>query len=264
MEDQNNPWYVKNLEEFMYYCCPECDEKKQSRDLFLKHALGQHPNSKECLQEFAIKEEDFSEDNVYISETTDHSKNNSITDNAKDYLHCYIKEEDEVDENNYDSNTENDDLNTSEKHFKHFGNDKDEKDIICDSGKKDAFTDGIKVETEKVTDKVKDKNCDQCGKSFQYPNHLEIHIKTVHEGKRDYKCETCGKAYGRSSVLNRHIKIAHLGQKVESCKTKKIKCDQCEKLFYHPNHLKIHIKTVHQGIKDQKCEICGKAFGRTS
>ena len=34
-----NPWDVVNLDDFLYYCCPECDEYRgQSRDLFLQHA----------------------------------------------------------------------------------------------------------------------------------------------------------------------------------------------------------------------------------
>ena len=36
----NNPWAVGHLEEFLYYCCPECDERNQSKALFVKHALG--------------------------------------------------------------------------------------------------------------------------------------------------------------------------------------------------------------------------------
>ena len=42
-----NPWSVENLEEFLYFCCPECDEKNQSKDMFIKHALNHHPKSKE-------------------------------------------------------------------------------------------------------------------------------------------------------------------------------------------------------------------------
>ena len=34
-----NPWDVVNLDDFLYYCCPECDEyRDQSRDLFIQHA----------------------------------------------------------------------------------------------------------------------------------------------------------------------------------------------------------------------------------
>ena len=46
-DDEINPWDVFNLEEFLYFCCPECDEKNQSKDMFIKHALNHHPKSKE-------------------------------------------------------------------------------------------------------------------------------------------------------------------------------------------------------------------------
>ena len=26
-KNEENPWMVEELEEFLYYCCPECDEK---------------------------------------------------------------------------------------------------------------------------------------------------------------------------------------------------------------------------------------------
>ena len=49
-QNEDNPWVVNNLEEFLYYCCPECDEVKiQCRETFLKHALNQHPKAKEGL-----------------------------------------------------------------------------------------------------------------------------------------------------------------------------------------------------------------------
>ena len=44
-----NPWAVESLENFLYYCCPECNMRHTSRDVFLQHALNQHPLVKECL-----------------------------------------------------------------------------------------------------------------------------------------------------------------------------------------------------------------------
>ena len=41
---EGNPWMVDKLEEFLYFCCPECDEKSQMKDSFLQHALFTHPN----------------------------------------------------------------------------------------------------------------------------------------------------------------------------------------------------------------------------
>ena len=47
-----NPWNVESLEEFQYFCCPECDLKDQSKVHFLQHALERHPKSKECVLQF--------------------------------------------------------------------------------------------------------------------------------------------------------------------------------------------------------------------
>ena len=44
--DEINPWNVTSVEEFLFYCCPECDSKHTSRDVFINHALLQHPKVK--------------------------------------------------------------------------------------------------------------------------------------------------------------------------------------------------------------------------
>ena len=41
-ELEDSPWEVDRLEEFLYFCCPQCDAKCQIRDDFLKHALNVH------------------------------------------------------------------------------------------------------------------------------------------------------------------------------------------------------------------------------
>ena len=52
-------WNVESVEDFLYYVCPECDEKSQSRENFVNHALNQHPVSKIYIicfaQEFKIE-----------------------------------------------------------------------------------------------------------------------------------------------------------------------------------------------------------------
>ena len=57
-ERSNNPWEVENVEDFLYFCCPECDVKNHSRDHFLKHAFDQHPKSKEYLEKWAYSMKD--------------------------------------------------------------------------------------------------------------------------------------------------------------------------------------------------------------
>ena len=41
----SNPWTYADLDEFLYYCCPQCDEKYKTKSLFVDHALISHPES---------------------------------------------------------------------------------------------------------------------------------------------------------------------------------------------------------------------------
>ncbi len=40
---ETNPWAVESLDDFLHYCCPECDVKSQYREFFVSHALLNHP-----------------------------------------------------------------------------------------------------------------------------------------------------------------------------------------------------------------------------
>ena len=41
--DENfNPWIVNNLDEFLFFCCPECDTQSPNKALFINHALIEH------------------------------------------------------------------------------------------------------------------------------------------------------------------------------------------------------------------------------
>ena len=69
MAVQNNPWYVENLDDFLYYCCPECDERNKSKEMFLIHAFKQHPTSKDYFGELQIKKELVEDEYLYEGET---------------------------------------------------------------------------------------------------------------------------------------------------------------------------------------------------
>ncbi len=38
-----NPWNFSTLEDFLFYCCPECPHKCRSSISFTKHAVKHHP-----------------------------------------------------------------------------------------------------------------------------------------------------------------------------------------------------------------------------
>ena len=40
-----NPWKVENFDDFLYYCCPECDFRHEIKTEFIAHAVDHHPKS---------------------------------------------------------------------------------------------------------------------------------------------------------------------------------------------------------------------------
>jgi hypothetical protein len=44
-----NPWVVDSLEEFLFFCCPECPDRSASKESFVNHALRSHPQSRDAL-----------------------------------------------------------------------------------------------------------------------------------------------------------------------------------------------------------------------
>ena len=49
---EENPWHVSNIDEFLYYCCPECDLKCKDGDSFIDHATNSHEQAKVSLVPF--------------------------------------------------------------------------------------------------------------------------------------------------------------------------------------------------------------------
>ena len=58
MDAQINPWSNRNLDEFLYYCCPECDSREKCKEMFLEHALKHHPNADNCFLNVKVKLEE--------------------------------------------------------------------------------------------------------------------------------------------------------------------------------------------------------------
>ena len=56
-DDNNNSWCVSTIEEFLHYCCPDCDVKIREQENFVRHALSEHPVSANYLGQLIVKEE---------------------------------------------------------------------------------------------------------------------------------------------------------------------------------------------------------------
>ena len=83
-----NPWQVPSLDEYLFYCCPECDLKTKEYNIFYEHAVHRHeqakillvhdPDTKEDIK--AEEEEDFK---IFTQSTLNHHKKTSHQDLMK-------------------------------------------------------------------------------------------------------------------------------------------------------------------------------------
>jgi len=86
-DQEKNPWKVSKVEDFLYFCCPECNVKDKSRDFFIQHALEHHPKAKDIWENSEFKE---------IIENVDSNVNHFSSDNI----------DENIEEGSHDSNFE--------------------------------------------------------------------------------------------------------------------------------------------------------------
>ena len=59
---EENPFAVDSLQQFSYYCCPECENenvKFQTKQNFIQHAFEKHPNDAIALYNIHDKDVDW-------------------------------------------------------------------------------------------------------------------------------------------------------------------------------------------------------------
>ena len=237
--EEENPWLVNNLDQFLFFCCPECDERTQFRDLFLKHALEQHPKAKQSLEILHIKEEPYEPyDETYLdikllekAEKTEQVENlGFIKREVEDYIVEeveYKKEAAEVDYDDYLS--ENKPMYVMKKPH------------------------SIKPKVKKTDLSKTNWSCDICGSTFVKQSSLKFHKRTVHDGEKTHNCQICeNKSFINSSLLIDHMISFHQGLKYE--------CDVCEASYSQSNGLKKHVKKSHGPDDFLRCKKYVREF----
>ena len=64
IENKFQPWDVKSLEEFRYYCCPECPSKYANKTDFIQHAVTSHPQSQFTIEVLEDNKANIKSENV--------------------------------------------------------------------------------------------------------------------------------------------------------------------------------------------------------
>ena len=290
-------WEVESLEDFLYYCCPECDNRHPSREEFLEHALSIHKESNPYLMKFSVKDE--LNDDFLIP---DDIEENCVKESNNSLLEDFIKNDDkEIDEDLFTLKEENID---NEENYDDasidINEDVDENDIeeistnekfshleIVTNKDKEFNNDGEvnqKDEDEFAVEKIVDKSHGQNGKvkylikwkGFDASDNTWEPIENLY-------CTDMIEAFEKnleaekgllSIKEEKQFKSIHEGINNPKCDIsitethlhtvhdgyKDYECQTCSKSFSTAQYLKKHIYTVHEGHKDYKCKSCGKSF----
>ena len=259
-EDKYNPWDVQSLEEFLYYCCPECPSKNVTKTDFIKHALEAHPQSQGTIEflednKAVIKSENESNKEVHPLEKDPLLSKKAVVSLPK-LSDAFIRKYTKVFEK---KNFEQPNVGKVPLHPKSITCDKCEKSFSSKQGLYfhiRSFHENVRYNCDKCDKRYSDKsslnrhmqsvhenvqfNCDHCDKRFSHKDNLNIHIKNVHDHIR-YNCEKCGKSFSQKGNLNTHIKSVHDDLQYN--------CDKCDKSFPYKSHLNRHMKSRHENDK---------------
>jgi hypothetical protein len=245
----SNPWQVQSINDFSFYCCPECVYRSRGDTDFEAHAVLTHPQAKLLFKNVSSSEPEESVNNFHVK--------------IEDYSDVAVKIEYDIDqpmEDAFDPSNEVDEP-LEEK--------------------------TVKKPISSEPDILKSINCTQCNLSFKHQRNLESHIEVKHsvKEKASYPCQYCNKVFDWQYKLNRHAERTHNHPKPRmqcpKCprmysrsglkthlnsahvdKTAKMfKCLECDFSSHAEKYVKSHRKTCHNKQQFQHhCPDCDLRF----
>ena len=252
----SNPWHVTSLQDFQYFCCPECDYRHKDAPAFIDHAALLHEQAKETLV------------NLHLIPKPEKVKTEILEENVK----VVIKEE----ENEYQ---ETQDYEYEEFEFEE-AEDDDYEDPDYDDGKVDDI--GDFDEDTKESRQVKPKTKRMKRDPDNIASDTEHTTKIKLENGDTFECEFCDKIFIDERSWVRHEwyerRKFNLGKKSKREKQQekdalrqemyKNPCSKCDRRFKSEQALKLHkVKSHNEPInktpdseKISTCNICNKVF----
>ena len=248
IEEEANPWNVSNLDEFLYYCCPECDIKHDSRTLFINHAIDEHPKSRQYLSIFGLIQNE--EDSNF-----DHFEDNEEA--FEDKFEITDLENGDTKDDNFEDKFEITDLENGDKKVDIF-DDFETSELFEDNLDFNDMEDEPKVEIKKEQDKdddiePKEKKiklelpkivynnkpicrviCLLCNKEFAHERRVLDHHKNIHGRKKP--------SWKEIETPIEEIKEEPKVNETTDESDPKVKCELCNKEVKNANCLRKHME----------------------
>ena len=240
MMKQENPWVVSNIQEFLYYNCPECDTKEKDSELFVQHALDHHELSKTFFnqpekdnvpqnQDEVINDKEMEE----IRDVKPTQEELNLSDQKFMQLRLFkLKVEPDVllkvsdakadlaQDMDYEPGSESDsDVDIPAE---------DEDDV--NPGDEDVKPDAEDVKPDAAA------FCDKCDKFFKSTLSLKVHITMKHSEQR-IKCDQCDTRKANNDSMAKHCRLKHFNS---------VSCHKCEYKCHSKLMLEAHWKTFHK------------------
>ena len=239
---QENPWDVSNIQEFLYYNCPECDTRVKDSEVFIQHALDNHELSKSYLnkpekvpqnQNEVISISDQGMEEIKESKPTQGELKTSDMKFMRLRLHKIKVESDDL--------FKGPDPKIRKVEFDHDkdyepGSDSDSDVDIPAEDEDDVKPDEDDVKPDEYDVKPdKAAFCDICDKFFKSKLSLKVHITMKHSEQR--KCDQCDTTKANKELMARHCVLNHFNT---------VSCHKCEYKCHSKLMLDAHWKTFHK------------------
>ena len=203
-----NPWKVEDIDQFLNYCCPECDSKQKTKSEFIVHAIDVHPNSRNYLPLFDFDEEKDQEQIIGPKDKTNFSDSELIEDEDHKSIIEPSMEKAKMDilaskslQDNLpllDFVKENDQCDAYLSDFE-FREDIVNHDDSFEPPKK-KFKNDLSVKLESIDLVLLSKmKCTACGSFFVSEESLQEHKKQIHKSKNSF-CHICYNCIEHSHV----------------------------------------------------------------
>ena len=256
-----HPWDVTTLDDFLYYCCPECDLKVKDQDFFYAHAVQSHSKAQKALtQQFDT-----------IDTKSDFIKQEVIEDEDYDYIdNVNVKAELDLDSMDYEDSVQPEvELKELKNELKELKDEKlpskvvtihDWQCYLCGlqlKSKNDIMS-HIKVEhnhdnvTRWMYGEPRTNQCPECKLMFRSVDSYKLHIcgppPPFWFGINDSSCPKCDKKFKTYKELLYHYATVHT-------KERDFNCDFCDYSAVHPDHVRRHVRDMHKA-GEFKCDKC--------
>ena len=268
---ENNPWIIEELEEFLYYCCPQCDFRVRfdQRQQFVEHALRCHPMARKHIETFMVKKENIQEYENYPTniKSEEYYQHQEFLPEPENHMNKIRDEREEEMSNdvNVHEGPKLFNCTTCGKSFTRKAHLK-RHNLTIHGTELEQYSQNIKseefyqdeyfLEPEIHMNEIQDEG----EEIIINQNEMSKDKNNGHESRKHFDCQECGKSFTRKDHLKRHNLNIH-GQKdispvkkrenvVQEGVKKQHICQKCGKSFTRSDHLKRHTLNVHEKKND--------------